>query len=865
MNIKQLKHLMLGAISTSLIALSVFSVDSCKRKHKEHVAPINPEHIENSIVAFSLIGEDVKVSITDYKTDAGQIDLLFQKGYVLGKVRPEITVSQSAIINPASNTEIDLTNKDLNYIVTAGNGSTRTYKVVSNVIQDNENRIFSFELLPGNKGIIDQEAGTIDIHVPADTDISNLKPIITLYDESSKVFPTQDKEMDFNKIVNYLVTADNGDEKVYQVLVTIDPSTDVNIRSITALPLTSTYVFVPELNLWNDKIENAIISKTKPVDIEVSAHPKAKVDIKNDKNTWTIEVTAEDNKTKAVYTLVWKSNNTALDKIRGEDASKLNNGETLTLKYDAQNTVKDCEDVKLEDITFAEPGTKAILTELDDNHVWQIAVTAVDQKTLATYKVALDAKCGNSENRIQSFKISGQDASIDHTTGNITVVLAPGTNVTNVVPEIKLFDNTASINPTASAQNFNSNVQYTVTAPNGKTRTYTVYTTVTASTDVSLKSVAPTDATESYVFSNALFNTWSNGENIQITRTTKPAGFTATPNYTGASVQIIENPQGTWNIMVIAEDKTTTATYIITFISNDTKLKSIQVIDASSLQNGQTLTLSSGIEPVLSDIVFNTPGTTASIQNTTTIGLYRISVTAQDGKTTATYQTQWTNCASGETMADIKNKDNLQTKFCYKELSVTGKSNAKYAFIDRNLGATRVAASVSDVNKETVGWYYQFNTPLPSGDWTAIFTNSGTWNVDEFSQDQKANLGTYNILETPCQQIGSQWFSPSVADLDDLGPFNNNPNPILNNTTTAFNNLKTIPAGHRDGYLGTTSTSNLTNISGTNQLLELWTSDRKLLGSNYLINILSMGASYNVMGTGAGYYRAYNIRCMRKL
>lgn len=83
--------------------------------------------------------------------------------------------------------------------------------------------IENFNLMSGQKFPItvadddDNETGTVDFYIPYNTDLRKMTPISIIVSTGASISPDADTERDFSKPVEYTVTADNGDVRVYTV------------------------------------------------------------------------------------------------------------------------------------------------------------------------------------------------------------------------------------------------------------------------------------------------------------------------------------------------------------------------------------------------------------------------------------------------------------------------------------------------------------------------------------------------------------------------------------------------------------------------------------------------------------------------
>ncbi|WP_299680248.1 DUF5018 domain-containing protein [uncultured Tenacibaculum sp.] len=175
-----------------------------------------PLRTENFITLFhleingNLISGDINNennSITFNLTDADITSLI-----------PKIKISDGASISPQINTPQNF-NNNIRYTVTAENGIEREYVViVNNKILSSENLVTLFQLNINNQiysADIEQQTGNITLDLVG-AELNNLVPNIKISDKAT-IFPNPNIAQDFRTIVNYTVTAENGEQKSYQV------------------------------------------------------------------------------------------------------------------------------------------------------------------------------------------------------------------------------------------------------------------------------------------------------------------------------------------------------------------------------------------------------------------------------------------------------------------------------------------------------------------------------------------------------------------------------------------------------------------------------------------------------------------------
>ncbi len=105
------------------------------------------------------------------------------------------------------------------------------------IVLSSQNTITSFALAINGEivnGAIDQIAKTISFSLVG-AELSSLKPTI-LYSDKATISPSENENQNFNNEVTYTVTAENGDKKIYQVIVNNRPLSSEN--TITSFQLT---------------------------------------------------------------------------------------------------------------------------------------------------------------------------------------------------------------------------------------------------------------------------------------------------------------------------------------------------------------------------------------------------------------------------------------------------------------------------------------------------------------------------------------------------------------------------------------------------------------------------------------------------
>jgi len=187
---------------------------------KDDSSSDEPEVLSNDkeIISFTLTLNNESVQGTiDENSKTINFNVV---GATINALVPQITFSESATIFPLATSSQDF-NNPVRYTITAENGSTNSYfVVVENRAVSEDNKISAFAMdLTGTviEADIDQETKLITLNTGT-FDIASIVPTISI-PEYATISPGLEVQQDFNKPVSYTVTAENGDEATYRVVV----------------------------------------------------------------------------------------------------------------------------------------------------------------------------------------------------------------------------------------------------------------------------------------------------------------------------------------------------------------------------------------------------------------------------------------------------------------------------------------------------------------------------------------------------------------------------------------------------------------------------------------------------------------------
>ncbi|MCM5662805.1 DUF5018 domain-containing protein [Galbibacter mesophilus] len=212
---------MIKRIIFSFICIVLFS--SCNKEEPEIITVYEPYEseplsTENLITSFNLVinGEKITGAIDQttrlitFETEGADIKALI----------PEIEYSNNATISPAPGL-VQNFEDEVVYTVIAENGDPNVYRVViNNRPLSDSNEILSFKFNLNGESInarIDNELKEIKFETGS-MDISNIMPTIEI-SKYATISPESGTVQDFNSLKTFIVTAENGDQVEYDIVI----------------------------------------------------------------------------------------------------------------------------------------------------------------------------------------------------------------------------------------------------------------------------------------------------------------------------------------------------------------------------------------------------------------------------------------------------------------------------------------------------------------------------------------------------------------------------------------------------------------------------------------------------------------------
>jgi hypothetical protein len=169
---------------------------------------------DKDITRFTINGLDAIIASTGPTT--GIITINMPNGTDLTNLTPVVTYTGISV-TPDSGVPGDFSNP-VNYVVTAQNGTTKTYVVNVGVVNGNGTKVITSFTILGVSGLINNgSSATVTIVLPAGTDLTAQTPTIVI--NASSISPPSRVPQDFSVPVIYTVRAADGSTRVYTVNV----------------------------------------------------------------------------------------------------------------------------------------------------------------------------------------------------------------------------------------------------------------------------------------------------------------------------------------------------------------------------------------------------------------------------------------------------------------------------------------------------------------------------------------------------------------------------------------------------------------------------------------------------------------------
>lgn len=338
----------------------------------------------------------------------------------------------------------------------------------------------------------------IILTIPFDFDLSQSFGITTLISDGASIFPSGNT-INLNNVTSFVVTAENGDRKRYEI-------------RIVRLPNDANFIQSFSIEHENEIIEGEIDQNSNEISLDLpssfdfsSFDPE--ITISENATLTTNQVDEIDFESSLSYTVTSESGSAKNYTVR---FNRIENDENQILFFDVspdgESFLSGTIDHDLNQILLEIPfnydirslTVSAVLSpfaEIEPSLDLQFDFTKeisfevhAENGEQRTYAIVIDRE-EDQENYITSFSFPDENGgfiqanSIDDVTGNIIMEVPFGYDLNAVVPSIEISSN-ATINPSISnPQNFNESVEYSVSSPEGIIRTYSVMTSFLPNTE----------------------------------------------------------------------------------------------------------------------------------------------------------------------------------------------------------------------------------------------------------------------------------------------------------------------------------------------------------------------------------------------
>lgn len=449
--------------------------------------------------------------------------------------------------------------------------------------------------------------------------------------------------------IKVVVSAQNGVEKIYTVVVTRKPNSDANLKSLGVTNMTIIPTFAEDTLLYTltvpYSVDNITITGESSMSVANVEGLGNKV-LSVGENSFDILVTAEDKVTTRTYNLTVtreKDTDTSLKSIgvTGYDIVKVdNNNYTLTVENNI--TSVNVEATATSSVAIV-TGTGKKTLNVGEN-VIKVIVTS-QSGAVSTYNVKVTRKA-SSDATLKSLTVSSGTLSPTFSASTTSYTVSVPYSVTSLTVGATVNNSEASVTGTGSKTLSvgDNNINVVVTAGDKTTKTYVVTVTRQQDTVNTLKSLSLTDCTLSPTFSSSTTSYTCTVANSVTSTTIAAATSSSVATLTGTGSKTLNVGDNILNIVVTSQSGSA-KTYSVKVHrkSNDANLSSLSVTGytISPTFSNNTIAYTLTVPNATSSITVNASksNTYASVTGTGAKSLnvgsntIKVTVTAEDGNT----------------------------------------------------------------------------------------------------------------------------------------------------------------------------------------------------------------------------------------
>jgi len=449
-----------------------------------NVNVIREENTENYILSFAIkLFENELIQATSINSLENIIHIEVPFDSNLSELVPIVEISENATLSPNSNQSQNFENQ-LKYTVTSQSNNSRIYTVIVSLEKSNENFITSFNIPIDDEtleGEINNEENTITIDVPFGFDLSSLNPSVSV-SNLAELSPESESVQNFENDIKYTVTAENGEERIYEILFIKGPNSEGKLIEYKV-------VYENETFYGNIDHDQNIISLLVPFSFN---YEKASVFFNFSDNATVISsgdslynykyLVISETGSRRIYSLEFErdknnenffiSFNLNLD---GEFIEGIidneNNTITLEIPLETESTIT------TPIIEVSENATLFPSNESDIDLSSTTYIITSESGEPRFYDIVIK-RVKSDNNLISSFSLSIENqiyyGIIDNEKNEIYFRIPEGKNINNLIPILEFHRNATLFPAETESQNFEANVIYSVVAENNDLKNYTV-------------------------------------------------------------------------------------------------------------------------------------------------------------------------------------------------------------------------------------------------------------------------------------------------------------------------------------------------------------------------------------------------------
>lgn len=561
------------------------------------------------------IYRNYNLNLKDIISDVGELTPAFNPEVLeyrinLPKDEDKITfiaLKDSNLVRVTGNGDYTLNKGDneIEFVVTAPDNKTKTYKVIVNRGASDNNNIESLTVHEGmltpefNKNTTSYQVNIRNIYNKVTLDVELEDPKATY-----EVIGNSNLHLGSN-IVTVRVTAEDNTTKDYDIEVIVQDESEFSNRllNITLSNGSLAPDFDPDINYYTATVPNSITDTVIEVvkeNIDATVTGVGQVNLAEGRNVFNIPVISKDGVVNTYIIAIYRlgANDATLSSlaVAGYTYTPIFN------KVEENYALNIGSSIDKLDITAipSDPKSKVEIIGNDNLqtgiNIINIKVTAPDNETTKTYKLTI-TKNISTNNYLSSLTVNGYTytPAFDKTVSGPYVVNL-STNVNNIVIDAEPEEMTTTVTGTGKhdlspGQNV---IQILATSESGSVRTYTVIVNKAKNSDSTLKNILLSDGTLAPAFDPAILK-----YTVDVPTELDKITITGTPNdlsstVTGNGVYELDNHSKTVDIVVKAEDGSKTI-YQVTInkpSEYSSKLASLIVKDGELSPNFNKNTLS---------------------------------------------------------------------------------------------------------------------------------------------------------------------------------------------------------------------------------------------------------------------------------